>query len=290
MNKLSVEQRVRVLSALVDGNSIRATVRITGVAKNTIVHLLEDVGAACLEYQRRTLVNLPCKRIQCDEIWSFVGMKERQVDPKLRGKVSYGDIWTWTAICADTKLMPCFHVGKRSAKDARVLMNDLASRLASRVQLTTDGHRAYLTAVENAFGWNEVDYAMLDKIFGQSDESQRRYSPPVCLGAVKNDIMGRPEEKHISTSYAERCNLTMRMGMRRFTRLTNAFSKKIENHRHAVALFTMHYNFCRSHQTLTRDNGGIHRTPAMAAGITDHLWTLAEIVALLPDQTVESAA
>lgn len=289
MNKLSVEQRVRVLSALVDGNSIRATTRITGVAKNTIVHLLEDVGAACLAYQQKTLVNLPCKKIQCDEIWAFVGMKERQVDPALRGRVDYGDVWTWTAICADTKLIPCFHVGKRSGKDARVILADLAARLANRVQLTTDGHRAYMTAVEDAFGWGGVDYAMLDKIYGRAADGVQRYSPPTIQAAIKRPMMGRPDDKHISTSYAERANLTMRMGMRRFTRLTNAFSKKIENHKHAVALFTMHYNFCRSHQTLTRDNGGVHVTPAMAAKITDHRWTLEEVVALLLDQIDQAA-
>jgi len=282
MNRLSVEQRVRVLSALVDGNSIRATCRMTGAAKNTVVHLLEDIGAACLDYQRKTLVNLPCKRIECDEIWSFVGMKERQVEPSLRGRVDLGDIWTWTAICADTKLVPCFHVGKRSGADARALLCDLQSRLANRVQLTTDGLRAYLIAVEDAFGWGGVDYAMLDKIYGPSPD-ERRYSPPVCVGAVKKPIMGRPDSDKISTSYAERCNLTMRMGIRRFTRLTNAFSKKIENHKHAVALHFMHYNFCRPHMTLTKANRGIHRTPAMAAGVTDHVWKLEEIVALLPD-------
>lgn len=257
---------------------------MTGVAKNTVVKLLEEVGAACLAYQQEHLVSLPCKRLQCDEIWSFVGMKERQVDPALRGKVDLGDVWTWTALDADTKIVPCFHVGKRNGRDARSFMTDLAGRLANRVQLTTDGLKIYLTAVEDAFGWNGVDYAMLEKIYGPSpDGPQRRYSPAECIGAIKNPVMGNPDSDHISTSHVERGNLTMRMGMRRFTRLTNAFSKKIENHRHAVALHFMHYNYCRPHMTLTRAEKGIYRTPAMAAGLTDHVWKVEELIALLPN-------
>lgn len=284
MNKMSIGRRVAVISALVEGTSIRATCRMTGAAKNTVVKLLEELGAACLAYQQEHLVDLPCKRLQCDEIWSFVGMKEKQLDPALRGKVDLGDVWTWTALDADTKLVPCFHVGKRTGRDARSFMTDLAGRLANRVQLTTDGLKIYLTAVEDAFGWNGVDYAMLEKIYGPSpDGPQRRYSPAECIGAIKNPIMGNPDSDHISTSHAERGNLTMRMGMRRFTRLTNAFSKKIENHRHAVALHFMHYNYCRPHMTLTRAARGIYRTPAMAAGLTDHVWKVEELIALLPN-------
>lgn len=282
MYRLSVEQRVRVLSALVDGCSIRATCRMTGVAKNTVVHLLEDVGAACLAYQQKVLVNLPCKRIQCDEIWSFIGMKQSHTSPAKRAK-GMGDIWTWTAIDADTKLVPAFFVGNRSGRSARVFLKDLEVRLSHRVQLTTDGFRSYLFAVEDVFGWNGVDYAMLDKIYGTSPEGERRYSPAVCIGTEVRQVMGNPDSKHISTSYVERSNLTMRMGMRRFTRLTNAFSKKVENHKHAVALHFMHYNFCRPHQTLTKANKGILKTPAIAAGVTDHVWKLEEIVALLAD-------
>jgi IS1 family transposase len=283
MNRLSVEQRVRVLSALVDGVSIRATCRMTGVAKNTVVHLLEDVGAACLAYQQEALVNLPCKRIQCDEIWSFIGMKQAQVKATKRNKGEVGDIWTWTAIDADTKLVPTFFVGDRSGVSARMFLSDLEKRLANRVQLTTDGFRSYLIAVEDVFGWGGVDYAMLDKIYGADFYNDRRYSPAVCIGTEVRQVMGNPDTKHISTSYVERSNLTMRMGMRRFTRLTNAFSKKVENHEHAVALHFMHYNFCRPHQTLTKANKGVLKTPAMAAGVTDHVWKLEEVVALLED-------
>jgi IS1 family transposase len=282
MNRLSVEQRVRVIAALVDGVSIRATCRMTGVAKNTVVHLLEDVGAACLAYQQKALVNLPCKRVQCDEIWSFIGMKASRTNAVKRAK-GMGDIWTWTALDADTKLVPAFFVGDRSGKSARAFLGDLESRLANRVQLTTDGFRSYLFAVEDVFGWNGVDYAMLDKIYGAPIESERRYSPAVVIGTEVRQVMGNPDSKHISTSYVERSNLTMRMGMRRFTRLTNAFSKKIENHAFAVSLHFMYYNFCRSHTTLTKANKGVLKTPAMAAGVSDHVWKIEEIVALLAE-------
>ena len=255
---------------------------MTGVAKNTVVHLLEDVGAACLAYQQKALVSLPCKRVQCDEIWSFIGMKASRTNAAKRAK-GMGDIWTWTALDAETKLVPCFHVGKRSGRDARIFLRDLETRLANRVQLTTDGLRSYLVAVEDVFGWNGVDYAMLDKIYGTSPEGERRYSPAVVLGTEVRQVMGNPDSKHISTSYVERSNLTMRMGMRRFTRLTNAFSKKVENHKHAVALHFMYYNFCRPHQTLTKANKGVLKTPAMAAGVTDHVWKIEEIVALLAE-------
>jgi len=290
MNKLSVEQRVRVLSALVDGNSIRATSRMTGAAKGTILKLLVEIGTACLAFHDERVRNLACKRIQVDEIWSFCYGKERNVAPERQGILGFGDVWTWTALDADTKLMPAFFVGDRTGKSARLFVGDLASRIANRIQLTSDGLRCYLTAVEDVFGWGGVDYAVLDKIYASPIEYERRYSPAICTAAIKKPIMGRPNSDHISTSHVERSNLTMRMSVRRFTRLTNAFSKKLENHKHAVALFTMHYNFCRAHMTLTKARGGIHTTPAMAAGLTDHVWTLVEIVALLPDSVAARAA
>jgi IS1 family transposase len=280
MNRLSVARRVQILASLCEGASINATARITGASKVTILKLLAEIGEVCLAYQRTAFVNLPCKRIQADEIWSFVGCKERNVprDEKGRGR---GDAWTWTAICADTKLVPCWHIGARDADAAAYFMEDLASRLANRVQLTTDGLRVYLQAVENAFGWNGTDYATLVKIYGQAPEGQARYSPPALLEIEKNWIMGKPDADHISTSYVERQNLTMRMNIRRLTRLTNGFSKKIENHAHAMALYFMYYNFCRKHETLTKERNGIHTTPAMAAGVSNHVWKLDEVVALL---------
>lgn len=273
MNKLSTEEKIRVVACLVEGNSLRATVRMTGVHRTTIQKLLVELGEACSAYQDKALRGLTCKRLQCDEIWSFVGCKQKNVteDNKEKG---YGDIWTWTAIDAQTKLVPCWFIGTRDAGAAYHFMHDLAGRLANRVQLTTDGHRAYLEAVEDAFGC-QIDYAMLIKIYGNTPEgSEVRYSPAVCMGARKAVIAGRPDHKHISTSFAERQNLTMRMSMRRFTRLTNAFSKKVENLEAAVALHFMHYNFARVHQTL-------RVTPAMEAGVSNHVWTIAEIVALL---------
>jgi IS1 family transposase len=274
MNKLDTETRARVVSCLVEGNSIRATVRMTGVAKNTVVKLLADLGRACSIFQDKTFVNLPCKRVQCDEIWSFVGCKEKNVKAKDKGKGKRGDIWTWTALDADTKLVPCWFVGHRDSSAAYHFMHDLAARLAHRVQLTTDGHKPYLQAVEDAFG-SEIDYAQLIKIYGAPAEgAEVRYSPAQCMGARKAEIVGAPVHAHISTSYSERQNLTMRMSMRRFTRLTNAFSKKVENLEHAVALHFMHYNFCRIHQTL-------RVTPAMEAGVADHVWSLEEVVALI---------
>ena len=274
MNTLNVERQIQVISALVEGNSIRATVRMTGVAKDTVIKLLANVGRACAEYQDNALRNLPCKRIQCDEIWSFCYAKEKNVPEELRGKFGYGDVWTWTALCAETKIVPCWLVGSRSAQYANRFIADLASRLASRVQLTTDGYRVYLDAVENAFG-SEVDYAMLVKLYGNDPrETEARYSPAQCIGAIATPIIGNPDKRHISTSYAERQNLTMRMQMRRFTRLTNGFSKKVENHQHALALYFMYYNFSRIHQSL-------RVTPAMAAGVSDHVWELREIVDLI---------
>lgn len=280
MNRLSTERRALVIRALVEGNSIRSTCRMTGTAKGTVLRLLADVGAVCSAYQDQALRNLPCQRVQVDEIWSFVGAKEKNTPRELRGTAERGDVWTWTAICADTKLVPSWYVGVRDAEAARTFIADLESRLASRVQLTSDGLLMYLTAVEGAFGWNGVDYAMLQKHYANVPSSGR-YSPPECVGAEKKEIMGEPDPAHISTSYVERQNLTMRMQMRRFTRLTNAFSKKLENHAAAISLHFMHYNFGRPHQTLTKARGGIHTTPAMAAGVASHVWKTEEIVGLL---------
>jgi IS1 family transposase len=244
------------------------------VSINTVTKLLVEVGAACSEYQDKTFRNLTCKRLQCDEIWSFVYAKDKNVPKKKRGKFGYGNVWTWTALDAETKLILCWYIGTRDAGAAYHFMKDLAGRLSNRVQLTTDGHKAYLTAVENAFGC-EIDYAMLQKIYGtEKPEREVRYSPAQCMGAKRAVITGKPDYDHISTSYSERQNLSMRMGMRRFTRLTNGFSKKIENHAHAIALYFMHYNFVRVHKTL-------RVTPAMAAGVTDRLWSLDDIMGLL---------
>jgi len=273
MNKLNPEKQKQVIAALVEGNSIRATVRMTGVAKNTIIKLLESVGRACDEYQDKVLRNLPCKRIQCDEIWAFCYAKAKNVPEDKKGQWGYGDVWTFTAICADTKLIPSWHLGNRDAKNATVFMKDLASRLKNRVQLTTDGHKMYLNAVEDAFG-GEIDFSQLVKLYGNNPESEVRYSPAECTGIEKIRIEGNPDTPHVSTSYVERQNLTMRMSMRRFTRLTNAFSKKVDNLGYAVALHFMYYNFCRVHQSL-------RVTPAMEAGVTDHVWKIEEILELL---------
>ena len=280
MNRLSTEKRTTILRALCEGASVNATSRMTGVSKVTILKLLGDIGPVCLDYQRETFVDLPCKRIQCDEVWSFVGAKQRNVPVDERGR-GRGDVWIWAGICADTKLVPCWHVGGRDAHAAYLFMEDLASRLANRVQLTTDGHGAYLSAVEGAFGWGQVDYAMLIKLYGQAPEGRRRYSPPEIIGIDKNRIMGDPDPEQVSTSYIERQNLTMRMNVRRLTRLTNGFSKKIEHHKHALSLHYMYYNFVRKHQTLTQQAGGIHKTPAIAAGAADHVWTMEKVVGLL---------
>ena len=262
----------QILSCLVEGNYIRATCRMTGAAKNTVVKLLVDAGRACSEYQDKAFRNLSCKRIQCDEIWSFVGSKEKTTSSRKKAEGN-GDVWTWTALDPDLKLIPCWFVGSRDAGSAYHFMHDLADRLASRVQLSTDGHRPYLSAVEDAFG-TEIDYAMLVKIYGNEKQAETRYSPAVCMGARKAVISGKPEVKHISTSLTERNNLTMRMSMRRFTRLINAFSKKLENYEHAIALHFMHYNFCRIHQT-------IRVTPAMEAGVSERVCKIPDIVDLL---------
>jgi IS1 family transposase len=276
MNRLSAKQQTQIIAALVEGNSLRATARMCGVAFNTVLKLLPQIGQACLEYQDKAFRNLHCERIQCDEIWSFCYAKEKNVPSDKAGEFGFGDVWTWVAIDADTKLVPSFMVGNRGPQTAKIFMDDLASRLANRVQLTTDGHRAYLRAVENAFG-SEIDYAMLVKIYGNDFKNDSKYSPPECIDCQTVAITGNPDPAHISTSFVERQNLTMRMNMRRFTRLTNAFSKKIENHLAAVALHYMHYNFCRVHKTL-------RVTPAMEAGITDHVWTIEDLVALLNRQ------
>jgi IS1 family transposase len=272
MNRLNVSDRAKILTLLVEGMSVNATCRATGAAKNTVLKLLADVGAACAAYQDRVMFNLQCKRIQCDEIWAFVGMKERNVPAALKGTVGYGDVYTWTAIDADTKLIPCWHVGSRRPESARAFINDLAARLLNRVQLTTDGHKAYLAAVDHAFG-GDIDYAMLVKLYGPAhgNQQERKYSPGECCGAIRGTVCGEPDAEHISTSYVERANLTMRMHMRRFTRLTNGFSKKLENHMHAVSLHFMFYNFCKVHKSL-------RVTPAMEAKIDDHVWTMEEVV------------
>lgn len=272
MNRLDRSKRIQVVRCLVEGNSIRATVRMTGVAKNTVAKLLIDLGTACAKYQDENLRNLPCRRVQCDEIWSFVGAKQKNVSEEQMAD-GWGDVWTWTAIDADTKLVPCWMVGQRGIESATEFIGDLASRLKFRVQLTTDGHRPYLNAVEDAFG-DDIDFAQLIKVYGSSGEAQTRYSPSQCIGTLTNAVTGSPEPKHISTSFVERQNLTMRMSMRRFTRLSNAFSKKLENHMAAIALHFMYYNFARIHTTL-------RVTPAMAAGVTSKLWDVEDIVNLL---------
>lgn len=259
---------------MVEGMSLRAISRLTGASKNTIVKLLEDAGQACAEHQDRAFRELPCKRIQLDEIWAFVGAKEKNASPEQKAH-GFGDIWTWTAICADTKLIPSWLVGSRDAEAANQFVSDLASRLSHRVQVTTDGHKPYLEAIEGAFG-AEVDYAMLVKVYGAAPDGEKRYSPAQCIGAHRERVTGKPDPKHVSTSYAERANLTMRMHMRRFTRLTNAFSKKAKNHEYAVALNFMYYNFVRIHSS-------IRVTPAMAAGVTDHLWEISDIVRVIDE-------
>jgi IS1 family transposase len=277
MNQLSSQKRAQIVAALVEGNSIRGTVRMTGAAKNTVTKLLVDLGRACSDYQDQTLRNLASKRIECDEIWSFCHSKQKNVSPERGGEFGYGDVWTWVAIDADTKLVPTWLVGERNLADAYAFVDDLRRRLKGRVQLTTDGLRIYLDVVDTLMR-DKVDYAVLHKVYGKEAGNETRYSPAVCTGTEKKIMMGDPDPRLISTSYIERQNLTMRMGMRRFTRLTNAFSKKVENLGHAVSLHFMHYNFARPHKTLSKP---YPRTPAMAAGITDHVWGMNEIVGLL---------
>jgi IS1 family transposase len=281
MNRLPLARRAALLGMLVEGNSLRATSRLGDVSINTVTKLVVDLGLACAEYHNRTVRNLTCKRIQCDEIWAFCYAKAKNVPADKQGQFGYGDVWTWVALDADTKLVPSWCVGSRGAGTANDFMRDLAGRLANRVQLTTDGHRVYLDAVESAFG-SDIDYSMLVKMYGDDPKPDTRYSPGECIGCQTVGITGHPNPQHISTSHVERQNLTMRMGMRRFTRLTNAFSKKVENHVAMVAIHFMHYNFCRIHKTL-------RVTPAMQAGLSDHVWNIEELIGLLHEQVKVSA-
>jgi IS1 family transposase len=275
MNLLSTEKRAQIIGSLVEGNSIRATMRMTGAAKNTITKLLADLGEACAEYQDGAFQDLPCEVVEADEIWSYCYSKQKNVPEQFKGTPGYGDVWTFTAICADTKLVPSWLVGERTRDDAEVFLTDLASRMAGRIQLSTDGHRIYEGTVGPSFG-REVDWAQIQKIYANTDVG--KYSPTVCTGTKRRVLKGDPDPDRISTSYVELQNLTMRMGMRRFTRLTNGFSRKVENLAHAVSLHFMHYNFARPHATLKER---YPRTPAMAAGVSDHIWSLEEIAALL---------
>ena len=274
MNRLDAAKRAQIIRCLIEGCSIRSTVRMTGASKNTIAKLLIELGACCVKFMDEAMVNLPCKRIQADEIWSFVGCKEKNITlEKVERDGICGSVWTWTAIDAETKLIPCWLIGARDAGCATEFIQNLAGRLANRVQLTTDGLKVYLNAVYDAFG-NDIDYAVLHKIYGRDVPDASRYSPAQCIGCEKKDAIGNPDAKHVSTSYVERSNLSIRMSTRRFTRLTNAFSKKIENHAASVAIFFTWYNFGRVHMTLKT-------TPAMAAGVADHVWSVDEMVNLL---------
>ncbi len=270
MNKLTHERRLQVIRALVEGNSLRSTSRMTGVALNTIVSLLAEVGRAAETYQRQVMRTLPGQRLQVDEIWSYCGMKERSIPVERNGEDGIGDVWTWTAIDAETKLIPTWAIGKRDIDTAREFISDLASRLTGRVQLTADGLKVYVKVVGEVFG-QDIDFGQLVKIYGKDPLNETRYSPAICLDCIKTKITGNPDPDHISRSYVERQNLTMRMSMRRFTRLTNAFSKKLQNHKHAVALHFLHYNCARVHKTLKT-------TPAKAAGVLTYEWTLDEML------------
>ncbi|MEM8492493.1 MAG: helix-turn-helix domain-containing protein [Pseudomonadota bacterium] len=278
MNKLSTKQRAQILHMLVEGNSLRATARMADVSRNTVDKLLRDAGEACLDYQDSVLRDLPCKRVQCNEIWSFVYAKQKNVAGATAAPEKAGDIWTWTAVDADTKLVPCWHLGNRDLASATAFIDDLAARLTNRVQLTMDGHRPYLEAVEGAFG-ADIDYARLIEIYGtdKAAKAEKRYSPAKFIEAKCGTVSGNPEQKHISTSYVEHQNRTMRMSMRRFAWLTNGFSKKIENHMHAISLHYMHYNFCRIHNTLKV-------TPAMEAGIAESVYDPEFIVSLIDER------
>jgi IS1 family transposase len=278
MNKLPLAKRVLILNMLVEGSSMRSISRVADVSINTVTKILVDVGQACAKFHDENVRNVTASRIQCDEIWAFCYAKQKNVETAKAAPEGAGDVWTWTALDADSKLIVSYFVGDRSGQSASALMDDLRSRLENRVQLTTDGHRAYLEAVEGAFG-GDVDYAQLVKLYGESAESMKgRYSPAECIVARKDAVEGNPDMAHVSTSYVERQNLNMRMGMRRFTRLTNAFSKKLENHCHTLALYFMFYNFVRIHKT-------VKMSPAMAAGVTGKLWSMEDVAALCEAKT-----
>ncbi len=275
MNYLTDEKRIIIVSALTDGMGINAISRMTGVSKNTVLKLLADLGAACLEYQNKAFRNLTCKKVQVDEIWSFVGAKAKNATAEQK-EAGWGDAWTWVSIDADTKLVPCWHVGSRNAVAANAFIQDLSERMANRIQLTSDGYHFYLEAVEKSFG-SDDDYAMLVKAYGQAEQKNEvRYSAPACVGAKKVRVVGKPKKADVSTSYIERQNLTMRQSMKRFSRLTNAYSRKLENHIFAISLHYMVYNFVKIHSS-------IKCTPAMEAGVTSKLWSIADVVALLPE-------
>ena len=281
MNSLNIKTRALILHLLVEGNSIRSAAQIADVSRNTADRLLRDIGSVCLDYQEEHMRDLPCERVQCDEIWSFVGAKEKNIPDEKKG-IDVDDVWIWVALCADTKLAPCWHVGNRTMADARTFIGDLAGRLAKRVQLTTDGHRPYLEVVEHAFA-GDLDFAQLVKLYGDDTNKkspEKKYGSDHVCGARKVRVNGQPDEAHVSTSYIERQKLTMRMSMRRFTRLTNTFSKKVENHMHAISLHYMYYNFARIHKSLKGSS-------AMVAGITDHLWSLEEIAVLAPVEALK---
>jgi IS1 family transposase len=274
MNILDTDKRAQILHCLVEGCSMRSTQRLTGAAKKTVERLLVSAGQACAEYMDEHMHSLPCKVLQLDEIWSFVGCKQAHVDPLSKDIFEKGDCWCWIAIDAETKLIPAWFVGDRTLNAAYDFISDLRTRLVNRVQLTTDGYAPYLRSIGDYFGPEHCDYALLHKTFGKPQASEVRYSPPQCTGVHKVKMWGKPDPAHISTSFIERSNLTIRMSNRRFTRLTNAFSKKFENHAHSIAIHFMHYNYCRIHQTL-------RTTPAMAAGVSDHVWEIEDIVSLI---------
>ncbi len=273
MNKIEDKTRVQIVQCLVDGVGVNATCRVTGAAKNTVLKLLAQLGEACAKYHDEHVCHLLTKRVQCDEIWSFCYAKAANVPEEKRGQWGYGDCWTWTALDADSKLIISYTLGLRDGGYAHEFMYDVAKRLARKVQLTTDGHKAYLDAVDDAFG-GDIDYAMLVKLYGAERPGEARYSPANIIGTRKEEICGTPEPRLVSTSFVERQNLSMRMGMRRFTRLTNAHSKKIENHGHAIALYFMHYNYCKIHTTL-------RETPAMAAGLSKSVWEIEDLLKLI---------